>query len=163
MTSQKKIEANRRNGALSKGPVSREGKARSAMNAIKHGYTSEKIVLSTEEHEPFHRMLHDFTEHYNPLTAVEEQYVLEMCWHRWRMHRIWNAESVAIEREIQMASVHRTHEFHAGVFPNDKTAILLTELAGNGCLLDKTSLSSRRNRASAIVSCSPSRGLTRRM
>jgi len=45
MTSAARLDANRRNALLSTGPKSDEGKARSSMNALKHGLTAREVEV----------------------------------------------------------------------------------------------------------------------
>jgi beta-galactosidase GanA len=50
LTSEKKIEANRRNARRSTGPRSAEGKARSRLNAVSHGLSAQlSAVIGAEE------------------------------------------------------------------------------------------------------------------
>jgi len=110
MSSLKKIEANRLNAQKSTGPRSEVGKARSAQNARREGYTADVIVLSVEDKDIFNRMHQDFTDQYQPITVTEEQFLLEMVWARWRTHRIWNAESMHLERALENACVTQMPE-----------------------------------------------------
>jgi hypothetical protein len=53
MSSQAKIEANRRNAEKSTGPKTEEGKAVVAQNAVKHGLLGRQDVVSWEDQEQF--------------------------------------------------------------------------------------------------------------
>ena len=49
MTSDKQIEANRRNARKSTGPRTQEGKARVGNNAVKHGLLSQDVLVPGED------------------------------------------------------------------------------------------------------------------
>jgi len=57
----KQIEANRRNAERSTGPTTPEGKARSSQNAVKHGLTARRSVITVgdgeESIEDYERLL----------------------------------------------------------------------------------------------------------
>ena len=48
MSSEQKIAANRINAEKSTGPRTADGKADFAANALKHGLTSSKLIISAE-------------------------------------------------------------------------------------------------------------------
>ena len=53
MTPIEKAEISRRNGQLSEGPTSAEGKRIVSRNALKHGLSSETIAVKSEEHAAY--------------------------------------------------------------------------------------------------------------
>ncbi len=72
-TSKAKIEANRRNSRMSKGPTSVDGKARSRYNALKHGMTAKTVLLPGDDPQEFAgrlRYLQDDLQARNSLEAV---------------------------------------------------------------------------------------------
>jgi hypothetical protein len=95
------IEASKRNGAKSKGPVTSEGRVRSSQNAIRHGLTSHKIVVidgeSKEEWEMFQR---EFFLKFQPRDFVEESIVMELAVCQWRLERIWRMQVAVLDQGI---------------------------------------------------------------
>src|SRR5689334_5226467 len=79
------------------GPKTPEGKARSAMNATRHGLTGKSVVLSTEDPEKFEELLKDYMAVYAPANPVELDLVHELAVSRWRLQRIWGMESCMFE------------------------------------------------------------------
>ena len=53
MTPIEKADISRRNGQLSEGPTSAEGKRIVSRNALKHGLSSETIAVKSEEHAAY--------------------------------------------------------------------------------------------------------------
>ena len=81
-TSQKKVEANRRNAQLSTGPTSPEGKKTSSLNASKHGLLVKDVVITTrdnkEDQAEFDDLLAEMRDWYRPVGIVEDLLVREM-------------------------------------------------------------------------------------
>jgi hypothetical protein len=77
MTTQKQIAANRANAGRSTGPSRSEGKARSRMNAWKHGMTAEKVVIAGEDAEVLRAIQRELFDEYQPSPGVESLLVFE--------------------------------------------------------------------------------------
>jgi hypothetical protein len=82
------LEASRTNGALSKGPVTDEGKAISSLNATRHGLLSGSALLPGEEKEEYERLLAIAIAKYEPEDEEELHLVNLMVFHQWRQLRI---------------------------------------------------------------------------
>ncbi len=75
MTTQKQIEANRRNSRRSTGPKTRTGKAESKMNAMKHGLLAADLVVRDEDPAEFAGVLESLIDELQPQGPLEEQLV----------------------------------------------------------------------------------------
>jgi hypothetical protein len=98
MSSLRRINASRANGARSRGPVTPEGKQRSAANAVRHGLLARAVVLQHESAPAFRALLDDFIACHHPRNSVELGYVEEMVVCQWRIRRCWAIETALIDR-----------------------------------------------------------------
>ena len=107
-TQRVRAEINRRNAQHSTGPITPEGKQRSALNALRHGLTSHVVVMSGEDHDAYDAHLLAFTSEYQPKGATETQLVQALADAAWRLNR-----ASALEHNLLMFGVvHEDLWFH---------------------------------------------------
>ena len=106
-TSQKRIEANRRNAQQSTGPRTAQGKAKSAQNSTTHGLSRLHVnplapgcFLKIEDENQFRILLDEYVVTYNPQHRDELDLLTEGVYAKWRQQRLWMAETAQIEIAI---------------------------------------------------------------
>jgi hypothetical protein len=82
------IEASRRNGARSRGPVTAEGKARSSRNALKHGLAAaEHLLLEGEDTGAYEELVTNLVEEVTPEREIEAQLTRRLAATFWKQAR----------------------------------------------------------------------------
>jgi hypothetical protein len=95
-----RAEASRRNGAKSRGPKTPEGKARSAQNALKHGFRAQKhVVLYDEDAAEFAALEAALLEELAPQGALQSVLARRLAAAAWRLSRADRMESELLGRE----------------------------------------------------------------
>ncbi len=92
MTTQKQIEANRRNSRRSTGPRTRTGKAESKMNAMTHGLLATDLIVRGEDPVEFTRVLESLVDELQPQGPLEEQLVERVAACMWRLRRLGSTQ-----------------------------------------------------------------------
>jgi hypothetical protein len=131
MPTQIQSETARANGAKSRGPVTPEGRAQSARNAVRHGLTSKSVVLPTESAEEWQSLLDSYIDQFHPATGVERDLVETMAASRWRLRRICTIETVALYTEMVRREEHIDEEF-SKADSEDRLAWVFQKLADEG-------------------------------
>ncbi len=120
MSSERRIAANRANGAKSRGPVTPEGKlravansalstgprtpegkARSSRNSLRHGLLARSIVLDGESVNMFREILIDLEDELRPDSPVERRFVETMAISEWRRLRLLSLEKEHLAMEME--------------------------------------------------------------
>ena len=98
--------ANQANAQHSTGPRTPAGKARSAMNALRHGLTALSPVLPSEDLDAYNRHVQEFVNDYQPTTATERQLTRELADTAWRINRLPALEASIFAIEAPAGSVN---------------------------------------------------------
>jgi hypothetical protein len=97
--SARKRAANRANAKNSTGPKTAAGKARSALNAVRHGVLAQTTLLPGEDEAELAALAAEFEGDYTPVGPVENALVQRLVAINWRLRRLAAAEeSIAWSR-----------------------------------------------------------------
>ena len=100
MSSLRRIDSSRANGARSRGPITPEGKERSSTNALRHALLAKCVVLENESNECFDDLVTQHIRRFAPADGVEFAMIEEMVAANWRMRRAWAIENRLMEKAI---------------------------------------------------------------
>jgi plasmid maintenance system antidote protein VapI len=103
MSTQKQLEANRRNAQLSTGPKSEEGKAISSMNALKSGLDAESQFVIGESREAFAKLQSEYDTHYTATNPEQRFYLDSAIRHEWLLRRFHRVEAELWIHEAKQA------------------------------------------------------------
>jgi hypothetical protein len=92
-----RAEQARINGAKSQGPKTPEGKANSAMNAVKHGLLAEGLILSIEDPELYDRFEADFIRELRAVGTVQTFLARRAAMNAFKLRRLPRIESVVLQ------------------------------------------------------------------
>jgi hypothetical protein len=129
MSSLRRIQSSRANGAKSRGPVTPAGRHKSAYNNLRHGILAETVVLEDENSDAFNEIFAALKSEFDPQTEAQLGLVETMAASRWRLMRIWSLERQTLQSEIAKHDP-ATHE------PAARAARAFHDLANNSRTLD---------------------------
>jgi|GEM_PF-1072194 len=146
MSSERRIRTSRANGALSRGPVTPEGRARSALNALGHGFSANQVVLSSESEDDFNRIRDAFRAEFVPESPLDTDLVEQLAAARWRIRRSWGPETGLFELELLNQEKRIAEDFEF-IEDHVRTAVAFRALADKSrslALLDRYEARHRR-------------------
>lgn len=153
MRTDKQSDASRNNGAKSDGPVTEEGKTKSARNSMRHNLSSGHIVLlSNEDPDAFRAHSFGYLDRFAPADPVERDLVNQMIAASWRLARISAMECALVEIEMDRQRAAHDDEF-AFLGPHARQTLSFfgnADHASVGVMLLRYQSAARRSYATAL-------------
>ncbi len=111
MATQAQIIANRANAQKRVppgcGPKTPEGKAKSCLNHVSHGFSSANLFIVMEDQEEFNGLLSDLTNEFQPATPHEQILVEKMVHHQWLSLRAIRLQSGGLMVTVPQGHIHK--------------------------------------------------------
>jgi hypothetical protein len=144
MSSIRRINASRANGALSRGPKTEAGKARIRLNGVKTGAFAKSIVLNNESPALLAKLRDEYCRHFQPTNPIERDLVEEMVVSKWLTRRAWRLESSSINYKMdeQKGEVEARHSH---LKEPSRTAIAHKDMYDNSAALPQIQRNQVRN------------------
>src|SRR5687767_2476866 len=101
MLTQEQLTANRANAQHSTGPISEEGKAKVARNAVTHGLASRNIFLPGEDPADWHLLRDQLRESFHAEGAIDGLFLDEATHAAWKLRRIEEWTTMLIHAAFQ--------------------------------------------------------------
>ena len=99
MTSQRQIQANRRNAKKSTGPLTDAGKAAVALNGIRHGLLSRHVLIKGESEADLVGFGKRLRAQLAPVGELELLFADRIVSSAWRLRRVLNVETSLFDKE----------------------------------------------------------------
>jgi hypothetical protein len=97
MSTNAQISANRANARRSTGPITAEGKSRSAANPLRHGLASGELFVGYENPADYDALEADLVATYKPANTMEELVVKQLAQHFWLAQRAISKQKEAYQ------------------------------------------------------------------
>ena len=110
MPTEAQINANRLNAQKSTGPTSPEGKARSALNALKSGIDAWSHIIPGEDPEELEALAAQFLLHYRPADPVQVSLVDTLISTEWIQRRLRRVEAQLWNYQVECLDKNFTRE-----------------------------------------------------
>ena len=109
---EKQKAASRANGAKTHGPITPEGKRKSARNSFRHGLLAKAIVFEGESPKQFAALLKAFCDELQPRSPIEDLLIQKMAVNQWRQERLWGEEKARASRQTTQETQPQTTATH---------------------------------------------------
>jgi hypothetical protein len=107
MATRKQIESNKKNALVSTGPVTSEGKAIVAQNAVKHGIFAKDMIITVgdgkEDAREYQELLDGLILSLHPSGQMECLLVEKIAADYWRLRRVLRFETGSIRKQLDTA------------------------------------------------------------